>query len=279
MRLLTAPRSPGKTWRRTLPSGIRDPRSITEKDSEMAAIQSPALGTENVCGAGRAMVVAGGACWAVGVVQYAAAQVVAAGAWTRPYSLKNNYISDLGNTACGMFHVPHGTPYYVCSPSHGVMNASFVVFGVLTIAGTLLLRRIWPAGRLARWALALWILSGLGKIIVGLVPENTHIGLHLLGALNVPLGSVGILLLSLATRRISRAVSTIGIVVAVVGLVGSFLSTAGQYAGSSLYLGLGVGGAERLASYPGSLWMLMIGIIAMCFTETWQSFRSGAGAR
>ena len=245
----------------------------------MTAIETRALGAEAARGASRVVVVAGGACWAVGVIQYAVAQIVAAAAWTRPYSLKNNYISDLGNTACGMFHVPHGTPYYVCSPSHGVMNASFVVFGVLTIAGTLLLRRIWPVGRLARWALALWILSGLGKIIVGLVPENTHIGLHLLGALNVPLGSVGILLLSLATRRISRAVSTIGIVVAVVGLVGSFLSTAGQYAGSSLYLGLGVGGAERLASYPGSLWMLMIGIIAMCFTETWQSFRSGAGAR
>jgi hypothetical membrane protein len=112
----------------------------------MAAIQSPALGTEKVRGAGRAMVVAGGACWAVGVVQYAVAQIVAAEAWTRPYSLKNNYISDLGNTACGMFHVPHGTPYYVCSPSHAVMNASFIIFGVLTIAVALLLRRIWPAG-------------------------------------------------------------------------------------------------------------------------------------
>src|ERR1022692_1266523 len=131
MRLLTAPRSPGKTWRRTHPSGIRDPRSITEKDSEMAAIKSPALGTENVRGAGRAMVVAGGACWAAGVVQYAAAQVVAAGAWTRPYSLKNNYISDLGNTACGMFHVPHGTPYYVCSTSHAVLNLTNDVSGGL----------------------------------------------------------------------------------------------------------------------------------------------------
>jgi len=245
----------------------------------MAAIESPALGAEAVRGRGRAAVVAGGACWTAGVVQYAVAQVVAAAAWTRPYSLKNNYISDLGNTACGMFHVPHGTPYYVCSPSHGVMNASFAVLGVLTIAGALLLRRIWPTGRLARWALVLWILSGVGKIIVGLVPENTHIGLHLLGALNVPLGSVAILLLSLAIRRTSRALSTTGIVVAVVGLAGSFLSTAGQYAGSSLYLGLGVGGAERLASYPGTLWMLMIGIIAMFSTRTWMSFRSGAGAR
>jgi hypothetical membrane protein len=239
----------------------------------MAAIQSPALGTENVRGAGRAMVVAGGACWAVGVAQYAAAQVVAAGAWTKAYSLKNNYISDLGNTACGMFHVPHGTPYYVCSPSYAIMNASFIIFGVLTIAGALLLQRIWPAGRLARWALIIWVLSGFGKIVVGLVPENTRIGLHLIGALNVPLESIAILLLSLALRRSSRALATIGIVVAVVGLAGSFLSTAGQYAGSSLYLGLGVGGAERLASYPGTLWMLMMGITAMAFTRTWRSFR------
>jgi hypothetical membrane protein len=245
----------------------------------MTAIESPAVRAEAVRGVGRALAVVGGACWAVGVVQYVVAQLVAAAAWTRPYSLKNNYISDLGNTACGMFHVPHGTPYYVCSPDHGLMNASFAVIGVLTIAGALLLRRIWPAGHLARWALGLWILSGLGKIIVGLVPENTHIGLHLLGALNVPLGSVAILLLSLAIRRTSRTLSTIGIVIAVVGLAGSVLSTGGEFAGSSLYLGLGVGGAERLASYPGSLWMLLIGIIAMFSARTWQNFRPGAAAR
>ncbi len=244
----------------------------------MAAIESRAVDVEPVRVASRAAVVVGGACWAVGVVQYAVAQIVAAAAWTRPYSLTNNYISDLGNTACGMFHVPHGTPYYVCSPDHGAMNASFVIFGVLTIAGAVLLRRIWPAGHLARWALGLWVLSGLGKIIVGLVPENTHIGLHLLGALDVPLGSVAILLLSLAIRRTSHTIALIGIVVAVVGLVGTVLSTGGEFAGSSFsYLGLGVGGAERLASYPGSLWMLMIGIIAMFSVRAWQGFRAGAG--
>lgn len=245
----------------------------------MAAIEDPVLGAEEVRSTSRAAVVAGGGCWAVGVIQYAVAQIVAAAAWTRPYSLKNNYISDLGNTACGMFHVPHGTPYYVCSPDHGAMNASFVIFGVLTIAGAVLLRRIWPAGHLAHWVLGLWVLSGLGKIIVGLVPENTHIGLHLLGALNVPLGSVAILLLSLAIRRTSHAVSVIGIVVAVVGLAGSVLSTGGEFSGSSAYLGLGVGGAERLASYPGTLWMLMIGVIAMVSARTWQNFTMGSAAR
>jgi hypothetical protein len=44
-------------------------------------------------------------------------------------------------------------------------------------------------------------------------------------------------------------------VVAVIGLAGTIVSTAGQYAGSPAYLGLGAGGAERLASYPGSLWI------------------------
>jgi len=68
----------------------------------MAAIENRALGADGVRSASRAAVVIGGACWAVGVIQYAVAQVVAA-AWTRPYSLRSNCISDLGNTACGMF--------------------------------------------------------------------------------------------------------------------------------------------------------------------------------
>ena len=242
----------------------------------MTAIESRAVGVERVRTASRAAVVAGGASWTVGVVEYALVQIVAAAAWIRPYSWKNNYISDLGNTACGMFHVPHGMPYYVCSPDHGAMNASFVIFGILTIVGAVLLRRVWPAGHLTRWALTVWVLSGLGKIIVGLVPENTNIDLHLLGALDVPLASVAILLLSLAIRRTSHTISVIGIVVAVVGLVGSVLSTGGEVAGSSAYLGLGVGGAERLASYPGSLWMLMIGVTAVFSIRTWQRIRNSA---
>jgi hypothetical protein len=57
------------------------------------------------------------------------------------------------------------------------------------------------------------------------------------------------------------------------GLAGTVLSTGGDSAGSSFsYLGLAVGGAERLASYPGSLWMFMIGIIAVFFARTWQNF-------
>jgi hypothetical membrane protein len=209
-------------------------------------------------------VILGGAAWTAATLQYALAQIVVAAAWHHPpYSWLGNYISDLGNTACGRFAVPHGTASYVCSPLHSAMNASFIIAGILTIAGAVLLRRFWPPGRGTTVALVLWVITGLGKIVVGLVPENMNIGLHLLAAFNIPVGCVAILLLSLSARHGSRAVSVTGLLLAVVGLVGTALSTAAEFAGSSLDLGLRVGGMERVADYPGALWILMIGIIAV----------------
>jgi hypothetical membrane protein len=213
----------------------------------------------------RLAVVLGGAAWIAATLQYAVVQIVVAAAWHHPpYSWLGNYISDLGNTACGPFKVPHGTPAYVCSPMHSAMNASFIIAGILTIAGAVLLRRFWPRSRGTTVALVLLVITGLGKIFVGLVPENTNIDLHLLAAFNVPVGCVAILLLSLTARQPSRAVSVTGIVLAVVGLAATALSTVAEFASnSSLDLGLRAGGMERLADYPGALWILMIGIIAV----------------
>jgi hypothetical membrane protein len=213
----------------------------------------------------RVAVILGGAAWILATLQYAVAQVVVAAAWHHPpYSWLGNYISDLGNTACGPFKVPHGTPSYVCSPMHSEMNASFIIAGILTIAGAVLLRRFWPRSRGTTVALVLWVITGLGKIVVGLVPENTNIDLHLLAAFNIPVGCVAILLLSLPRRQASRAISVTGIALAVVGLAATVLSTAAEFASSSsLDLGLRAGGMERVADYPGALWILMIGIIAV----------------
>src|SRR6202046_5866856 len=131
-------------------------------------------GAEDRAAPGLAVIV-GGAAWILATLQYAVAQVVVAAAWHHPpYSWLGNYISDLGNTACGPFKVPHGTPSYVCSPMHSAMNASFVIAGILTIAGAVLLRRFWPRRRGTTVALVLWAITGLGKIVVGLVPENTN---------------------------------------------------------------------------------------------------------
>jgi hypothetical membrane protein len=209
-------------------------------------------------------VVAGGVIWIVATLQYGIVQAIVAAAWHHPpYSWLNNYISDLGNTVCGKFAVPHGAAAYVCSPMHSTMNASFIAAGLLTIAGAILLRRFWPRRRLTTVALVLWVITGLGKILVGLSPENKNVDLHLLGALNIPAGCIAILLLSLSIRQINRSIASTGIVLAIAGLAGTLLSTAGQFGSSSLYLGLGVGGMERVSDYPASLWVLMIGIIAV----------------
>ena len=192
-----------------------------------------------------------------------ATQGIVATQWVPRYSRKRNYISDLGNTACGPFAVPHGTSMYVCSPWHAAMNVSFVVAGMLTAAGAVLLRHAWPR-RLATVMLVSWVLIGLGKALVGLVPENTEVGLHLLGALNVPVGSAVIMLFSFALRRTNLMVAAAGMVLGAVGLAGSILSTVGQFAGSSAYAGLGAGGMERVSVYPGLVWALMIGVV-MCW--------------
>lgn len=138
----------------------------------------------------------GALCWLVGVVQYFVAQVVVARAWTTPYSLVDNFISDLGNTRCGMFAVPRGMPSYVCSPAHGLMNASFSLAGLLTLAGVVLLWRYWPRRPLVTTALVVFLVAGALRTMVGLVPENTDFNLHLLAAFNIPVAAVAILLLA-----------------------------------------------------------------------------------
>jgi len=212
------------------------------------------------------MAILGGTAYIVAIVQYAIAQLVAAAAWNPPYNWMTNFISDLGNTACGQFAI-HGSSSYVCSPRHAVMNASFVVGGVLLIVGTVLLWHLWPARRMTTVALWLWLVAGVGKIVVGLVPENTNASLHVAGATNLLIGSVAILLLSLVARRQHRPLATTGLIIGVVGLVGGVLSTAAQGAGSALDLGIGAGGMERVAGYPSNIWLVIVGVIAILSTK------------
>jgi hypothetical protein len=88
----------------------------------------------------------------------------------------------------------------------------------------------------------------------GRLAAASNIDLHLLAAFNVPVGCVAILLLSLPRRQASP----------VVGLAATVLSTAAEFASrSSLDLGLRAGGMERVADYPGALWILLIGLIAV----------------
>jgi hypothetical membrane protein len=141
--------------------------------------------------------------------------------------------------------------------------ASFILPGLLIIAGTLSLWTFWSTRKIAVAAQVLWLIGGAGKMVVGLVPENTDIGLHTAAAINIPVGDIAVLLLSIATFRQRRRLAVTGILVFVLLLVALSLSIAAQFGRPDLLLGLGTGGMERLSGYPANLWLLMAGILAL----------------
>lgn len=194
----------------------------------------------------------------VGAAQFLIMQVVVASAWSNPpYGWAANYISDLGNTACGPFVTP-GRTVIVCSPRHVWMNASMVVIGVTSIIGMALLWHLWPKRSLATVGLVLWLVAGVGQIGVGLVPENRNLVLHAIAAQAIPLGSLSILLLSLAIRRSARALGLFGCAVGIIGLLGCVAFLIAQASDSDQ-----VGLVERIAAYPTNLWAIVIGGMAM----------------
>src|SRR5579884_1287958 len=119
----------------------------------------------------------GPAIWLL-TIEYFIIQFIVAGAWHNPaYSWRLNTISDLGNTVCA---VNSGRP--VCSPLHSLMNASFILLGVLMAVGSLLIYQEFRQKRSSLIGFSLMALAGFGTFIVGLFPENTVPALHSLGA-------------------------------------------------------------------------------------------------
>jgi len=191
----------------------------------------------------------GGLAWLLSLV-YFLVQAVGQAAFTPAYSLLDDRISDLGNTACG----PWLTHAYACSPLHAWMNAAFIVTGVLLVLGAVLTWREWPARRLSVAGLVCVILAGLGYIVVGLAPENVAIGLHLLGATNLLTSNLALLLFGLATRRDGTWPGGLALVCATIGF-------AGLLVGPLLVAMTGHGGgfSERLALYPLIVWVILAG--------------------
>jgi hypothetical membrane protein len=170
--------------------------------------------------------------------------------WPGPYSMTRNYISDLGSQHCAL---------------HSVMNGSFVLQGVLIVLGAVRIREIFPPRFLYRSALSLFVVSGLGVLVVGLFAEDSGLDIHLLGAvMHFLAGNVAMILLGLAMIR--RAVclpgdrwkSWITFTAGSVGLLAT-LSLAFRDTPSWTALGWQTGLVERLAAYPLPLWLTWTG--------------------
>ncbi|MGA8445073.1 MAG: DUF998 domain-containing protein, partial [Roseiarcus sp.] len=162
---------------------------------------------------------------------------------------RRNFISDLGTARCG-----DGAG---CSPLHPLMNASFLVQGVLIFSGAVVLWPLFPRG-LARPALGLIAASGLGVAVVGLAPEDAAPGWHYLGAAeNLLLSNTGAALLGAALLREKRAPRAVGLLSLGFGLIG-LAGLAGLAV--RVDFGLGAGVIERIAAYPFPLWLAGMGV-------------------
>jgi hypothetical membrane protein len=189
-------------------------------------------------------------------VQYFLIQFIVAQSWPTAYSVSQHVISDLGNTACGAYAMR-----YVCSPLHGIMNASFIMLGVTMALGSLLIyqefRRTWASFI----GFNLMGLAGFGTILVGLFPENTVSELHAIGAfLALGFGNLSLIVLALAITQARRSFRVYTFVSGIISLVALVLFIFHTYAG------LGAGGMERLVSYPQTIWLILFGAY-MTFTR------------
>ena len=197
----------------------------------------------------------GAIAWVI-AAQFFITQVVVATAWPRQFSLTTDYISDLGNTFCGAY--PAGSTHMVCSPWHLAMNSSFMVLGVTMIIGAVLTRDAFPDGWVRALAALLFTLAGLGVFVVGIYPENTDNARHVLGAgLNFVAGNIAMIVygLALAQRRgVHSSRMWFSLFAGTLGMLATLLFISGHF------LGIGLGGMERVAAYPMTVWQIVMGV-------------------
>lgn len=223
--------------------------SIPTRASVPASVDAP---VDSPTGTGTVARI-GAVAWIVGATQFLVANVVGQAAWTTPYSLAHNNISDLGVVSCGVFDEEF--PRYICSPLHTLVNASMIAQGILLAAGVALTARLWGKGFVSRAAQVLLVLAGLGYVFAGVWPADVNLDGHVLGAfLILILGNLGLLLAGFAPRTslVGRA-RWFTLVLGLVALTAMWLHFQRQFGV------LGLGGSERLAVFPLQLWTLVVG--------------------
>ncbi len=140
------------------------------------------------------------------------------------YSVAANYISDLG-----------------VGPSSVIFNVSIIALGFLVLLGSYYLHRAFHDGLLT----AFLVLTGIGAVGVGVLTEN-------FGLIHGVMSLITFLFGGLSAVWSYRTVRFPFSVLAVILGLGSLLAL--LLFGTRVYLGLGVGGMERMIAYPILMW-------------------------
>jgi hypothetical membrane protein len=196
----------------------------------------------------------GGLAWVL-TLQFFVVEAIAAARYGG-YSYSADVISDLGTAG---------------SAARVLMNASFVVQGLLIAGGALLLG---PglAGTGGKVARVLLVVSGLGVLLVGLFPSDGNAtvhelaaGAHLLG------GGIGLIALAYGVRPRSEGLGTALALLGLVGVIGTI------FFGSAVFVGLGEGGMERVAGYVVPLGLAAAGVALARQKDDWLALTNPDG--
>jgi hypothetical membrane protein len=153
------------------------------------------------------------------------------------YSISTNYISDLG-----------------VGPSSTIFNVSIFLVGLLSIIGTYFLHRAFHD----RVITLLLTIAALAAMNVGIFTENSE-PMHTIASAFVFL--FGGLSATVSYRLMKHPFSIIVIILGMMSLFASIF-----FIGKN-YLGLGVGGMERMIAYPILIWMIGAGGFLVAFSE------------
>ncbi len=155
--------------------------------------------------------------------------IIVAEALHPSYSTSDNYISDLG-----------------VGPSALIFNVSVFLLGLLTVFAAYFIQKAFNN----RLFSILAGLAGIGAIGVGLFPEDAGTLHAVFSLITFLFGAIS----AIASHRLGRPpLSYLSIVLGVSSLIALMLFASGNY------LGLGVGGMERLIAYPALLWAVAFG--------------------
>jgi len=182
--------------------------------------------------------------WILGLLQYFSVQYIVALSWPQPFSLKQNSISDLGNTVCGQQN-----HLFICSPLHNVMNISLIIVGLSMSIGVLAALEAFRLSKPAMLTFLLLGLTGLGTALIGVFPENVVPSAHyLIAAISLIIFNCGALVayripeLPASWRWYSLATGSLGLLALVV-------------LGLRYPTQLGPGVVERIADYTPDIWV------------------------
>ena len=100
-------------------------------------------------------------------LQYFVVQVVVMMHYKTSFSVRNNTISDLGNTVCSTYN-----NRAVCSPWHLLMNTSFVILGLTMFFGSLYIYKLVAQTSKNKYGMGAMALAGIGTILVRPIEEN-----------------------------------------------------------------------------------------------------------